>query len=558
MLMTRTDCKIKTTGLLLLAGLILFCSDAFASRQRMQLAEPDHSSPLTGVLVAAPLFEKTRNGWDPYKRESQDPIVELFGGDGKMLSYARSAFAEGKDPDYLIKFRQVAGKYLQGSKTIKDALKARQKARWIICRELTSGPGRSEKAANPDAKAVLQQWVEEPLALLPRTPIPGLESTGPHAVPYPLAVYNDRNECVAFDSFFIVIADSERHSAQEVPFNVARSVENDTLDLVVCHELAHGIMFDAYGRPHNRKVGRGPSIHGHTADLITDREKAWLEGWAEAFEAFYGRNRKITRLGESHYGIASFLIDRQDSVRRDRWLWLTGKANQAAQMKNAAQMMASEGVIAGLFFDILANRALVSPFEKSITVMVRRQPKDFAAFVNAWLELFPGDRRTMLRIVLEHTRYATFDPSVTALYQEFYRVRRALQTRKGSNSEALVAEKAYLKAKEEAFAKALAGADPFSALPPQLWTGIENLTRKDGRVTRMARLNVDLNSVDAFLLEYSGLFEKPQIAEFLATRDKQGFFRGNPIDVLRRFIGEERWKKLPDEGVKFYPELLQP
>ncbi|HPW57581.1 MAG TPA: hypothetical protein PLK58_03000 [Candidatus Rifleibacterium sp.] len=556
--MSNTGRKIKTTGLLLFFGLIFCCSAVIASRQREQLAEPDHSSTLTGVLVAAPLFEKIRNDWEPYKRQSQDPVVEFFGGDGDMLSYGRSAFAEGKDPDYLIKFRQVAGKYLQNSKTIKDTLRARQTARWIIYRELTSGTDQAEKAVNPDIKAVLRQWVDEPLLLLPRTSIPGMQSSGPHAVPYPLAVYNDKNECVAFDSFFIVIDDSEERQAHKIPFNVVRSVENDTLDLVVCHELAHGIMFDAYCRPHNRKVGNGPSIHGHTTDLITDREKAWLEGWAEAFEAFYGRNRKITRLGESHYGIASFLIDRQDSVRRDRWLWLTGRANQAAQMKNAAQMMASEGVIAGLIFDILSNRALVSPFEKSITVMTRRKPKDFAAFVNAWLELFPGDRRTMLRIILEHTKYATFDSTVSALYQEFYRARRAMQTRKGNNTDAQTAEKAYLKAKEEAFAKAFAGANPFSALPPQLWIGIENLTRKDGKVIRMARLNIDLNSVDAFLLEYSGLFAKPQIAEFLAAREKQCFFRGKPIDALRSFIGEERWKKLPDEGVKFYPELLQP
>ena len=75
-------------------------------------------------------------------------------------------------------------------------------------------------------------------------------------------------------------------SGGETLFSVKEALENDTLDLVLAHENAHGIQFDLYGKLFH-KIQR-TSTNGHDAPYITDLGMAYIEGWAEAFEAVYG------------------------------------------------------------------------------------------------------------------------------------------------------------------------------------------------------------------------------------------------------------------------------
>lgn len=558
--MKRHKCQNRFLWCTIVLGAFFFTfsSAAQATRQRETLADPHPSATLSGIIIATPLFEQNANkAWDSYKRPFQSPIVKLFGKDKDLLLYSRTGFADGAVSAELAALKNKAGKYVTANLVLKEALQARQKARWIIHREITGGKAKRREAAGAEANKELRLWIDEPLILLARTPIIGYEDIGPHAAPQPVAVYDSSNTCIACDSFYVVLTDAKKNPSRKVSFDIEKAVENNTLDLVICHEMAHGIMFDAFGRPDNTNIGRGPSINGHSPEYITDRVTSFSEGWAEAFEAFFGRNKKnVSALGESKYGIASFLIGRQDQVRRDRWLWLEGKANRDASMKNAAQMMACEGVIAGLFFDILSNRALVSPFEKSIEIMVCRKPLDFPAFLNAWLELFPGDRRVILRIFLEHTRYATLDPEIAELYRASYLARRRLGERKGNDETLMAAEKAYVTAKEEAFAKILVAGDPFAGMPAQMWFGLELVRRSDNKVTRFIRINLDLNTADEFLLNYSELFTGKDLDAFLELRAQKRGFKGKPLTVLQKIMGAERWKKLSEEGFQFYEHPL--
>jgi len=131
-------------------------------------------------------------------------------------------------------------------------------------------------------------------------------------------------------------------------FDVSAAVENDTLDLVFCHENAHGIMFDMYGAFMDR-VQKVSNI-GHDSAMISDGGLAYIEGWAEAFEALYGpANPLLTLKPEERekYRISEFLFGRQDPIRRQRYIWAF-QDQKTGLLKTGQQILHTEGVIAGV------------------------------------------------------------------------------------------------------------------------------------------------------------------------------------------------------------------
>ncbi|MBI3543698.1 MAG: hypothetical protein HY075_10540 [Deltaproteobacteria bacterium] len=66
-------------------------------------------------------------------------------------------------------------------------------------------------------------------------------------------------------------------------------IENSYYDLVIAHELAHGLMQDLYGVDDFAKLEkRVISRDGHMASATTDPTLALIEGFAEGFEAYLG------------------------------------------------------------------------------------------------------------------------------------------------------------------------------------------------------------------------------------------------------------------------------
>ena len=80
-------------------------------------------------------------------------------------------------------------------------------------------------------------------------------------------------------------------------------------EIVVAHELAHGIMQDLYGVDEFSKLEkRVVSRDGHFASGITDPTLAWIEGFAEGFEAY---------LGESNLNEAQLVTPTLDKMMQD-------------------------------------------------------------------------------------------------------------------------------------------------------------------------------------------------------------------------------------------------
>jgi len=272
------------------------------------------------------------------------------------------------------------------------------------------------KSGNASYAEFYKQYVTSPIAFL----IGFTGGSGPRCIIEPLYLILTNGSYYFFNSEIFI----EDHPG--LKFSVIDAIKNDTLDLVVAHENAHGMMFDMYGSQAEGFIKSSHSTIGHDGPVISDRVLAYMEGWAEAFEALYGPTNPLLKLKEEErekYRISEFLFTRQDPVRRNRYIWQTYKGKKNGLLKNGLQLISTEGVIAGQFYDLLTSKKLKEPFIKSITVMYNHRPKDYIEFIKGWIKDNPEDKQTVYRIFLENTNYATVSNKARSLYYDYYQAK---------------------------------------------------------------------------------------------------------------------------------------
>lgn len=335
-------------------------------------------------------------------------------------------------------------------------------------------------------------------------------------------------------------------------FDVSAAIANDTLDLVFCHENAHAMMFDMYGQRMDR-VQKISNI-GHDSAMITDGGLAYIEGWAIAFEALYGPENPLLKLKPEErekYRISEFLFGRQDPVRRQRYIWAILE-QKTGLLKTGQQILHTEGVIAGIFYDILTHRTIKTPFDKALTVMHQDKPVDMARFLLGWMRLFPEDTRVLLRIFLENTNYATASNDCRKLYFDYYQAKLKYVKKELPEAKFQMAKKAWEQEKEAVFAKALAKpALAFANIGPEMWVEITSPESK------FKGLRLNLNTVDVNLL--AGLLgvPGPDAMKFMMTRSAMGAFAGNdPLKPLSDVLGAEKGREIVAKlGLKPLPQF---
>lgn len=276
--------------------------------------------------------------------------------------------------------------------------------------------------------------------------------------------------------------------------DVADSIANDTFDLVMAHENAHGIMIDMYGSRMKDLDMKKRSNYGHDSPVISDRNLAYIEGWAEAFEALYGPANPLLKLREAErkkYRLSEFLFTRQDPVRRDAYVWQTREKN--GLLKNANQLIATEGVIAGQFYDILTSRALTDSFVKCVTLMYEYRPSDFVEFIKCWAKRYPEDQRTIYRIFLENTLYSTMSNDARQMYHNYYNAKLKFMKKQLAEAEFHVIKNKWYAFKEELFKRAIETGAIDSSVGPDLWMKITRHPSDPGFKT----LHLNLASVSA-------------------------------------------------------------
>ncbi|HNW11284.1 MAG TPA: hypothetical protein PKI71_07970 [Candidatus Rifleibacterium sp.] len=448
--------------------------------------------------------------------------------------------------------------YLSDSKEMQDSLKLRRTARQIRFQALKDAISKTDALNAEQKKSVLNflsQSVGTPCVVLSKSPLPSfMPSPGPCMIPLGAEmVENKTGKRLGIETSMICVLDIE--SEGKKLFSVDDALKNDTLDLVVAHENGHAIMFDLYGKLF-QKIQR-TSSNGHDAPIITDVGLAYVEGWAEAFEAVYGpANPKLAEKDRTKYNISEFLYSRQDPIRRDRYVWASNTGKKTGVIKNGLQLMSTEGVLAGFFYDILTSRAINAPFEKCVQTMLT-SPMNFMEFVQNYVKLFPEDKKVIYRIILENSHYVTMHENAAISYKNFYEFKVAYTQKKIEKADYDKAKSQYKAYTEGLFEEAMKTDNIFANVGPQMWfagkINLSQLKKEAGAVKKyfasafgkkdeFYEFRLDLNTATADMFRMIG-FAEADAAKLVKVRDEKGFFKGNPVSIIKEVVGEERFAK---------------
>jgi hypothetical protein len=432
--------------------------------------------------------------------------------------------------------------YLKNSPELVDSIKLR-----LVSRAIKAG---YLKTVKKDGTLEVTEKYREWYTKNANVPIPLLIDvgfgSGPAMGPIPCALkledkkgwldnlnpFSSKDKIIFFNSIMLIedIKDA---------FDVTDAMKNDTLDLVFCHENAHAIMFDMYGNQMDR-VQKLSNI-GHDSHLISDRGLAYIEGWAEAFEALYGPTNPLLKLKAEErkkYRISEFLFGRQDPIRRQRYIWVTTK-QKTGLLKTGQQIVSTEGVVAGIYHSILTSRVIKQPFQKCVSVMYFNKPTDIIQFLLSWVKMYPKDQRVLYRIFLENTNYATASNDARKLYHEYYQGKLLYVKKKMAKDKFYALKKAWTDHKEEIFKQCIANPTKIAAnIGSDLWFEL-------GPNHKYKGLRVNLNNATiGFLTGLLGLTED-QAVKLVQTRSAQGFLKGkDPVKALTAVLGADAANKI--------------
>jgi len=366
------------------------------------------------------------------------------------------------------------------------------------------------------------------------------------------------------------------------------SVESGDFEEIFCHELGHLVLRSLLG-----DLSHGPSRKMHQSMTVTDYPTAFDEGYAEHFQPLARDTTQNPTLRKIQSGTGTMDLDllwlsnldgqlRTDGVKRN--LFVHRKAPRdanAAQgadlyqgflneetstqflpgaLKNAQEMMASEGVIATLFYRLVNRESLrnqyrepafynqfleatagagadpqkeISPYENvnlKLFAALRRiapQAGDSSrplaiALIGAYAELFPDEARTVYDLFLSTTYGVTAAQEAAPAFE---RAARAGQV--GDIDTFRPASLAAFSLLDQLTNRVAKGDLPLDAnLGPELW-----LLNEDFKIAtavwkreRTVSLSLNLNTAsEPELMTLPGV-DAALAARIVATRHARGYF----------------------------------
>lgn len=212
----------------------------------------------------------------------------------------------------------------------------------------------------------------------------------------------------------------------------------------------------------------------HTVTAITDSYLAFAEGFAEHLEILSAERMgtlNVDALYDRGYDVGAWLCLRDEAlrihgVRENRFLYLpalpeedgsdyaalhaahnTSSSVMPERLKNGAQAMASEGLIASFFYRVMRCDALLNaPLPDALSAVLpdaacaqealllkelwalshvrMDRPHLFTDFVAAYGACFPQEREAMLRVFAEVTELVTVSREAPAVFGTLYRIGR--------------------------------------------------------------------------------------------------------------------------------------
>ena len=367
------------------------------------------------------------------------------------------------------------------------------------------------------------------------------------------------------------------------------SVKTGNFEEIFCHELGHLILRSLLG-----DLSRGPSRKMHQGMTVTDYPTAFDEGYAEHFQPLVRdstTNPTLRRIQAGAYPMDMDLfwlsnIDgqlRTDGVKRNLFVHRkappevgNGESGDPYRVfleeetsteflpgtfKNAQEMMASEGVIATLFYR-LANRDSLrnhfrdaafynhflagnteatadpqktfSPYEnvnlKLFAAMRQIAPRAgdpgcplAVALVNAYAQLFPDEAKSAYGVFLDSTYGVTVSQELAALFE-----RAAAAGRLGDLEAYRQTSRAAFAKLDEVTDRVVKGELALDAnLGPEIWLLNENFKIAPAVWERQRTVPLSININTASEAEWMTLpgVELPLAARIVTTRCSRGYFR---------------------------------
>jgi hypothetical protein len=389
-----------------------------------------------------------------------------------------------------------------------------------------------------------------------------------------------------------------------------KSVADGELEEILSHDLGHQILGELAG-----PLPQGRARNMHQSMTVTDEPTAFDEGYAEHFQPLVRDASDNPRLRELTQGATSSDLGRlwisrldeqlrSDGVKRnvfihakalppaaldlaaDRYqVYLddqTSTAFLSDELRNGQQMMASEGVIATLFYRVVNDTKLrehyreaafsraflraevpadrlgqtVSPYENvnlKLFVAMRRAAKPIAggalptiAVVDAYATAFPDEAREIYRIFLDTTRGTTASQKLAADFE-----RAGTVGRRGDLT-------AFRSASRDAFSLLKTVVDRVAAgelrldtnLGPHLWllNPDFNIASAIWNSERTLALTLNLNTAsEVDLMTIPGV-DLIMARKIVVARRSHGFFR--TLDEIGGIVSPElmqRFRKMADE-----------
>jgi hypothetical protein len=327
----------------------------------------------------------------------------------------------------------------------------------------------------------------------------------------------------------------------------ADTVANGGFEEIFAHEMGHVFLRRLFP-----SLPFGYSRTPHMSLAITDYPTAVDEGFATHFQPLVRRLTRNAALRDEDLGLTSkpFVaywlsnLDRaarSDGVRRNWFVQLQAPQGSAGsserstlfdieRLKNGNQMLASEGVVATLFYRWLVpgpgdERALLERYGKMFDAFAALEKRRPAAdsplmlqLVDNYRSLFPQESERMLTILLDTTYGATADASLTPTVESV-----AARGRSGDIEtfigELTTARKTLAQLRESVLKDpAKAGA----ALGPNIWLLSD---APMGGPDKNAKTAINLNTAECDdLLKLPGI-DAAAADKLLASRRHDGLFR---------------------------------
>lgn len=336
------------------------------------------------------------------------PKKEVINGTNR-LAFRELTDSETKSFESIIQL-------FKNSQVIKKALELRWEARSYTSILSAGKLGVEDRASDPFY--VVLGWSENTL----------------EASPDPAVIYSGDAGPI-FSSVRLIVT-----GLGPVPFSSLTSIPFIS-ETIIMHEIMHCVQFETMGSEqliNAQMASTSMNVQAHKIYLQTDMPRAFMEGFAEAFERIAGELVKVdfkkifddfVAAGPGTLSLEQFEFLRDkilaEELRRQAWIRedyfgafdFIGQSGSV--VKYGRDILNSEGVVATTLYNFLMHSDVNSVYSKMIATIVKNHPSTLVDFFTAFGKEFPDDRNIASAVFIRQTLGVTRNPLTMNLFKSW-------------------------------------------------------------------------------------------------------------------------------------------